>query len=406
MTTPIEPDSSLYRLAVKRPSLLTLIVLISFGSIGAVVVTPAIPAIMDHFHVGASVAQLIVMLFLVGYSLGQLIYSPVAKRYGRKPALFLGLTLSLLGNILCILSAPFNSLFLLVVARFITALGASVGLSLTFMIISDYFYEKHARKVTAYTMLSFAVVPGVGTAIGGFLVTYLGWESSFYFLVLYGFFALYLVYRLAETSTEKEVEATKFTRIISAYLRDLKNPILTLHSIIIGSTTAFIYIFAATAPVIVIRIMGLSPDQFGLLNLIPAAGFFSGNFVSARLSHHLEIKTVLRLGITLIGVGVALFALLFLGGWHTPLTLFLPMFVLYFGIPLFYSNAAVIATFRVKDKLNASSIMSFLNIGGAVIGLSIIELFHSNPLYVLPSVFIFIYLVILLLFRKGQKLIS
>ena len=56
-------------------------------------------------------------------------------------------------------------------------------------------------------MLSFAVVPGVGIAIGGFLVEYLGWLSCFYFLFAYGVFALFLVLRLAETSTEKESEA-------------------------------------------------------------------------------------------------------------------------------------------------------------------------------------------------------
>lgn len=405
MTTPAEPHSD-YRLNVKKPSLLTLIVLISYGSIGTALFTPAIPAVMDHFHVSSGVSQLTIMIFLLGYSIGQLIYSPVAKKFGRKPALYFGIIVSLVGNVLCIISGPADNLTLLVVARLITALGSSVGLSLTFMIISDYYYESHARKVTAYTMLAFAVVPGTGIAIGGFLVAYLGWLSCFYFLFAYGVFALFLVFRLAETATEKESEAFKLKKVVKGYLRDFKNPMLSLYSIMIGTTTAFIYAFAATAPVIGIRMMGLSPDLYGIYNLIPAVGYFLGNFLAARLSSHCKIKSVLKLGIIMMGIGILIFSILMIGGWRTPMTLFLPISLIYFGSPLFYSNAAVLATFRVPDKPNASSIMSFINIGCAVLGLLIIEVLHGNPMITLPLLFIAGFIFILVLFPRGQKLIE
>ncbi len=406
MSEPVLPESHKYRLDVKRPTLFTLILLISYGSIGAALFTPAIPAVMDRFHVGAGLAQLTAMIFLVGYSLGQLIYSPLAKRFGRKPALYVGIAVSLVGSILCALSSPLNSFTLLIIARFVAALGSSAGLSLTFTIISDHYYEKHARKVTAYTMLAFAVIPGVAIALGGFLVDLFGWESCFYFLTLYGLFAFYLVFGLAETSSGKEFEATKWKVILSAYKRDFKNSLLILYSLMIGATTSFVYVFAATAPIIVIRNMEVSPAQFGLLNLIPASGYFLGNFVAARLATHFKMKTVLKLGIALIGLGVLFLAILLFGGWGNALSIFFPPFVIYFGIPLFYSNAAVIATFRVPDKPNASSIMSFINIGGAVIGLILIELFYFNPIYAMPAVFLVVYTVILFIFRQAQPLVE
>lgn len=406
MTVPDFPHSDEYRLKVKKPSLLTLIVLISYGSMGAALFTPAIPAVMGRFGVDASKAQLTIMVYLIGYSLGQLIYSPLAKAFGRKPALYTGIGISLIGTTLCAISGPVDSFSLLITARMISALGASVGLSLAFLIISDYFYEKHARKVTAYTMLAFAVIPGVAIALGGFFIAYLGWESCFYFLLLYGFFALFLVHRLAETSQGREKDATRVKKIFTAYGRDFKNKILVLYSIMIGLTTAIVYVFAATAPVIVIKMMGVSPDIFGLMNLIPAAGYFIGNFAAARLSNNFKIKTVLKTGIVLMGIGVIILAILLYFGLEKPLTLFFPMFIVYFGIPLFYSNAAVLATFRVPDKPNASSIMSFLNISGAVLGLIIIELLHGNPIYPMPSVFLLFIAVVILLFRKGQRLVE
>lgn len=403
MVSPIEPSSKKYKLDVKKPSLLTLIILISYGSIGAALFTPAIPKLMDVFDISAGKAQLSIMIFLVGYSLGQLIYSPIAKRFGRKPALYIGISISLVGSALCAIAGPLHNFSLLIYSRLIAAIGSSVGLSLTFMIISDYYYETHARKVTAYTMLSFAVIPGVAIAIGGFLVAFLGWESCFYFLLLYGFFALYNVYKLAETSTGKEFEATKMKKIVRDYKRDFKNKSLLVYSIMIGATTSLIYIFAATAPIIAIHMMGLTPDKFGLLNLIPASGYFLGNFVAARLANRFEIMTVLKMGMVLIGVGALLLLLIFYAGFGGPLTLFLPVFVVYFGVPLLYSNAAVLATFRTPDKPNASSIMSFINIGGAVIGVVVIELLGMNPQYTMPAVFVGIFALILTLYRIASR---
>lgn len=406
MTIPDFPSSEEYRLKVKKPSLFILIVLISYGSMGAALFSPAIPAIMDRFGIDASKAQLTMMVYLIGYALGQLIYSPLAKAFGRKAALYTGISISLIGSVCCLVAGFIDHFSFLVIGRFVSSLGASVGLSLTFLIISDYYYEKHARKITAYTMLAFAVIPGVAIALGGFFVAFLGWESCFYFLILYALFTLFLAYRLAETSQGKENDATKIPKILSAYGRDFKNKILVLYSIMIGFTTAIIYGFAATAPVIVIKMMGVSPDTFGLLNLIPAAGYFIGNFVAARLSNRFKINTVLKLGIVLMFIGAILLGVVLFSPLRGPLSLFFPMFIIYFGVPLFYSNAAVIATFRVPDKPNASSIMSFINISGAVVGLTVIELLNGNLIYTMPSVFLVLVILIIVLHRKGQRLIE
>jgi len=403
VSPPIHPESNLYKLNVKRPSLLTLIVLISFGSIGAALFTPAIPTIISAFEISVSTAQLTVTLYLLGYCIGQLFYSPLAKRYGRKPTLYFGISVALIGSLFCALAGPLHSFRLLLIARLVMSLGSSVGLSLTFLIISDYFYEKHARKITAYTMLAFAVVPGVSIAIGGVLVTYLPWESCFYFLTVYAFFALYLVYRLDETGPGKEKAATRLSIVIKHYRRDFKNPVLLIYSILIGSSTAFVYVFAATAPIIVISRMGIRPDVFGLFNLIPATGYFLGNFVAARLANHFETKTVLHWGLALMGVGVVILFILFWSGMRTPLTVFLPVSLLYFGIPLMYSNAAVLATFRVKDKPNASSIMSFINIGSAVIGILMIESIPGSPGRVLTALFFGIFLFMIGLYLLCYK---
>ena len=149
--------------------------------------------------------------------------------------------------------------------------------------------------------------------------------------------------------------------------------------------------------------MGFRPDTFGFLNLIPAGGYFLGNFAAARLANHFEIKTVLHLGIGIMGLGLALLFGLIWGGSESVFSIFVPVCLLYFGIPLMYSNAAVLATFRVKDKPNASSIMSFINIGSALVGIMITGVIPGSRLLVMPSLFLAFFLFMIGLYSFNYK---
>ena len=97
----------------------TLLLLISFASVNAVLFTPALPEIAEYFHINADIAEHTVTFFLMGYALGQLIYGPLANRFGRKPALYLGITLQIISCFICVLSSVVDAYWLLLVGRFL-----------------------------------------------------------------------------------------------------------------------------------------------------------------------------------------------------------------------------------------------------------------------------------------------
>jgi MFS family permease len=74
-----------------KPQFLTLLLLVSFGSVGAVLFTPALPAIQQFFQVTVGQAQLTMTSYLLGYALGQLPYGPLANGIGRKKTLYIGI---------------------------------------------------------------------------------------------------------------------------------------------------------------------------------------------------------------------------------------------------------------------------------------------------------------------------
>src|SRR3989338_7564884 len=118
-------------------SLLSLLLLAGFASFGAVLPTPALPEIAHYFGVSSSHVENIMVIYLIGYGLGQLFYGPLANRFGRKRTMIGGILLALAGNILAILSGIFQFFTLLIIARFLIALGAAAGLVISMILIKD-----------------------------------------------------------------------------------------------------------------------------------------------------------------------------------------------------------------------------------------------------------------------------
>jgi len=284
---------------------LTLLLLISFASVNAVLFTPALPDITHFFHITEDTAQQTITWFLVGYALGQLLYGPIANRLGRKPALLIGISLQILSSLLCVFSGMIHAYWLLIVGRFLLALGAGVGLKMTFTLVNECYEPKMASQKISYLMLAFAITPGLGVALGGFLNTYWGWMSCFYASALYGLILFFLVTRLPETQTVLNLNALKLNHLLHDYGMQFKNSRLVMGGLLMGASTGFIYVFAALAPFIAINLYGMSSDEYGLANCIPPIGLILGSLVSANLAKNYTFEWIIRVGIMITSAGVA-----------------------------------------------------------------------------------------------------
>src|SRR5262245_16122030 len=131
---------SKHRLNQKEPHIFILIIISSFASMGAIIFAPALPAIAQYFHISQGHSQLTITLFLLGYSIGQLIYGPLANRFGRKPAFYIGIAIATVGSLISIASEPLHSFNALILGRLLEALGSSAGLVISFTVINDHYY--------------------------------------------------------------------------------------------------------------------------------------------------------------------------------------------------------------------------------------------------------------------------
>ncbi len=381
-----------------------LLLLVSFGSVGAVLFTPALPSIASFFHLSVGASQLTITSYLVGYALGQLPYGPLANRFGRKATLYIGISLAILGSLLCALSSPFQSFGLLVFARFLQALGASAGLKISFTMIADIYTQTAATKMLARNLIAFAVMPGVAVAIGGWLTQLFNWESCFYFLALFGTFVLWLSTKLPETAQSLDHHALNLSSIIQGYTLKFKNQRLMVSGLMMGCASAVIYVFASKAPFIGISLIGLTPDVFGAYNLIPVLGMLIGAVLSAKLAGRFSLLSLLLTGIS-CSIAVTFTMLIpFSMGILNPLTLFTPMLLIYIAESIVIANVSSFGLSHAKNKSNGSAVLNFINLSTTVAAVLLSEFIYPESAILMPLSFVILFFLMLLLWLRLKRL--
>jgi len=371
----------------KKPHIVTLMLLSAFAAMGAVLMTPALPKISSFFGVSMGLSQLTVTSFLLGYSAGQLLYGPLANRFGRKLALFVGIILATLGSLFSILASPIESFPLLITGRFLEAVGASGGLAVSYTIINDFYPTDIVRRITGFIMIAFSVVPGAGIAIGGLLTQFIGWEACFYFLLIYGFLLVIPICRLPETLLERDRKALHFKNVVANYKRVFLNKHLVGYSLCSGFSSSGVYVFGAVGPFIGIYLLHFQPSTYGILGLLPFFGTFIGSLVIIRLSK-INAQFVLKLAFFLELFSAVIMFILFLFNIISLITLFVPMAFFFMGHSLLSTTAISLAMRKTHDKANGAAVVNFSSMAMPVCMTFLLGIAHIKAAFFMPLIFL------------------
>jgi DHA1 family bicyclomycin/chloramphenicol resistance-like MFS transporter len=137
-----------------------------------------------------------ITVFFIGLAIAQLLYGPLADRFGRKPVLYGGLLIFVLG---AIGSALADSLSGLLAFRFVWGVGAAAPRVISFSIIRDIYEGDRMARVMSFIAAVFILVPVVAPGIGALLLRFASWRFLFWLTAaLAGLVGLWIL-RLPET---------------------------------------------------------------------------------------------------------------------------------------------------------------------------------------------------------------
>ena len=144
---------------------------------------PALPAIGRSLRVfDENERQLVVIAYFLGFASTQLLWGPLADRFGRNPVLAAGISLYVLFALLCAFAGSFP---LLILARFGMGASAAVTRVLVVAMVRDLFEREAMAQVMSLVFMVFMLMPVLAPNIGLAILAFASWPAIFGALALY-----------------------------------------------------------------------------------------------------------------------------------------------------------------------------------------------------------------------------
>ncbi|WP_213942107.1 multidrug effflux MFS transporter [Pseudomonas sp. dw_612] len=357
-------------------TILILGALTAFGPLAIDFYLPAFPAIAQSFGTDEKHVQMTLAAYFLGLSIGQLLYGPVADRFGRRIPLLTGVGLFTAASLACAF-AP--NLEWLMGARFIQALGGCAGMVISRAVVSDKCDAVGSAKVFSQLMLVMGLAPILAPMLGGLLVNTTGWQSIF--LVLTGFSALAalaVALGLPE-SLPDYVPRQPLKGALRQYGRLLADPVYLGHALTGGLAVAGMFAYISGSPFVFIKLYGVPAEHFGWLFGTNAAGFILVAQVNARLLAKRGPAFLLARTVWIyLGAGLTLLAV---SSMHTEQLwpLLIPLFVCIASLGCILPNASACAMNGQGARAgSASALLGCLQFSVAAGAATLVGVLHDG----------------------------
>ncbi|MFA7437020.1 Bcr/CflA family multidrug efflux MFS transporter [Castellaniella sp.] len=274
------------------PWLILMGALAALGPLAIDMYLPAFGAIAQDLRVPQGLVERTLASYLLGLALAQLVYGPLADRFGRKRPLIGGLILFTLASLACALSHDIEALLFW---RVVQAFGGAAGMVIPRAVIRDHLDTRAAAQALSLLMLVMGVMPILAPLMGGQAVTLGSWRAVFYIMVLMGLALLAIVIPFMRESLPP---AARSPLAVGAIARNfthlLRHRGFMGYSLAGGLGSAGMFAYIAASPHVFIAIYGVDPRWFGLLFGLNATSLILASQISARLLERRTPRQLLR----------------------------------------------------------------------------------------------------------------
>jgi DHA1 family bicyclomycin/chloramphenicol resistance-like MFS transporter len=252
-------------------------------------------------------AQLILSVLFLGLAVGQMIYGPISDSVGRKPPIYVGFILFILG---CLLSVAATSFTMMLVGRFLQGLGAAAPRIVAIALVRDQYEGRAMARIMSLVMGVFILVPALAPSLGQGILLIGHWRAIFGALLALSLIALvWFAIRQPETLAPKRRVRFSATRIGRAIHETFS------HRVAIGYTIAAGLMFGAFIGFLN-SAQQIFQGQYGLGRLFPlyfavlALSIGGASWGNARLVMRFGMRPLSGLALSALSVlSVAFFAI-------------------------------------------------------------------------------------------------
>jgi DHA1 family bicyclomycin/chloramphenicol resistance-like MFS transporter len=359
-----------------KPDTLAMTVMLAFmtalGPLATDLYLPSLPHIGAALGASPAAVQLTLSAYLIGFSVGQIVYGPISDALGRKPVLVASFALFVIATIACAIAASVETL---IVARAIQAFGGAGPIILARTMVRDLYEGPRAGREMSMMGSIMGVTPIIAPVLGGFLQVGFGWRSIFATMAAGGLvLALLAVFLVPETNRFRDRSHLSPGAILRSYSVVLKNRAYRAYVALLALSYAGLFAFISASSFVMQGVYGLDEIMFGIAFALCSVFFVIGTLIGTRI--------VVRRGFDrTIGVGVALLAIggvgQWLGAYFLPgqiVALVIPEMIYFTGIGLVLPQAMAAAMAPFPERAGAASSLAgfvqmvFASAAGAGVG--------------------------------------
>jgi DHA1 family bicyclomycin/chloramphenicol resistance-like MFS transporter len=328
-------------LASRRRFVLILGCLTGLAAVSIDMSLPAIPTMVFDFATTMSKGQQIVGLFMAGLALGQLPAGVLSDRLGRMPVIYAGVGIFTVAGVASALSTGIE---LMLIARFVQGMAASVGVVVTRAIVRDIASGVEAARLLTVMVMIFTAAPMLAPMAGALLVTTLGWRAPFIVIALFGAVMLFSVSStLRETHIPVRGEHHLLRQLVMSAREFFSHRESVLGVLLVLLPAAGFMSLITASPALVIQIYGFPVKLFGFIFATAGLSILLGSTLNRRLLLRFTTMQMIGAGSALIGIAaVQMLAIAWLG--EAPFAWLWANVCLYmFGVALVLANATGLA---------------------------------------------------------------
>jgi DHA1 family bicyclomycin/chloramphenicol resistance-like MFS transporter len=323
---------------------------------------PAFQQISAALHCSSAQISLSLSSYFVGMALGQLFYGPVLDRFGRKPPIYVGLSLYILASIACI-AAP--SVEILIALRFLQAIGGCVAQVATVAMVRDFFPASESARVFSLLMLILGVSPLLAPTFGSLVATTLAWQ--WVFIILAGIAALIMAITAVALPEAHAADRSVILRpkpILLTFASILAEPTFRKYALAGACSFAGLFVYVAGSPIIFMEHFQVTAGAYGIIFAVLSVGFIGGNNLNIVVSRHVDSARIFATALICQTVISTVFAIGAGCGWFglIPTVALLLLLLACMGFTNPNATALALAPFT-RNIGSASALLGFLQVG-------------------------------------------
>ena len=286
--------------------------------------------------------QLIISFVFIGYAVGQLIYGPLSDSTGRKPAIYVGFSLFIIGCLLSLFATDFSTML---AGRLLQGLGAAGNRTVCVALIRDRYEGRAMAQVMSSAMSIFILVPVIAPALGQGLLLIAHWRAIFVaFLVLALIILIWFTIRQPETLVRENRRAFSLRQNMRAIREICTTRVSFGYTIAAGFVSGGFLAYLTSS-------QQIFQDQYGVGTRFPlyfatlALALGGASFANSRLVIQYGMRVLSRFALyVLISISIIFFTISWPLAGDPPIWGLMTYFMLlFFCIGLLFGNLNALA---------------------------------------------------------------